>query len=572
MRNQRGFYLLLVAGVLGFLFASISTYDFVAHLDRQVHGLHCSLIPGLGGTDINQESGCHVTLMSPYSSIMRESVWGGVPVSLAAMGVFAFLIGATIVLMRKATLTRAEALGLVAATLVPVAASLGMGTLSFVTLGAACKLCIGIYISSLLSLVGSILVFRDQGDSLVPTRTEPKADDTIPDERPQSLLGASSSPAFGSLVVPSLIVGVLCVVVPVMAYAAVAPDFSKYVGACGELEGSPGQDEALLAIGGQTGRVPVLEVLDPLCPACKGFEKRFSAMPASQDASRRILLFPLDNACNWMISEAIHPGACAIAETVACADRDAEDVLAWAFENQDAIMAATREDPAAAERMAKDRFPGLRGCIGSAKAKAIVNRGLRWAVKHELPILTPQVYVGHKRLCDADTDLGLDYALTRLMASYDPNDAPPVAVEVPALAPSGPRTATPRQPGAPATAGAKTSVPTTADGQTGNRETDTAVDVTRAAGEADSADSADDLSAIADSAEAAAQTGADTNAADEDDNAERSAQEGAAPLRGNGPPPHAQGRANAPAAEQPAAPKSPSANTTSDATGAESNE
>src|SRR5260221_10512938 len=81
--------LVLVGAAMGLGFAGVSTYDFVQHLDRQVHGLHCSFIPGVGhGTG---ESGCQIAMMSPYSSVFRTRVWGGLPISLPAMAVFAFL-------------------------------------------------------------------------------------------------------------------------------------------------------------------------------------------------------------------------------------------------------------------------------------------------------------------------------------------------------------------------------------------------------------------------------------------------------------------------------------------------
>ena len=48
MRPHPWTALLLLASVAGFAFAAVSTYDFVAHLDRQVHGIHCSFLPGLG--------------------------------------------------------------------------------------------------------------------------------------------------------------------------------------------------------------------------------------------------------------------------------------------------------------------------------------------------------------------------------------------------------------------------------------------------------------------------------------------------------------------------------------------
>ena len=37
------------------------------------------------------------------------------------------------------------------------------------------------------------------------------------------------------------------------------------------------------------------------------------------------------------------------------------------------------------------------------------------APANQLPVLTPQVYVGGTRVCDADTDLGLDWTLDRLL-------------------------------------------------------------------------------------------------------------------------------------------------------------
>ena len=87
-----GTVIVALAALAGLFFAAFSTYDFVQHLDRQVHGIHCSFIPGLEEADASGSTGCHVTLMSPYSSVLRASIWGGLPISLPAMGVFAFLL------------------------------------------------------------------------------------------------------------------------------------------------------------------------------------------------------------------------------------------------------------------------------------------------------------------------------------------------------------------------------------------------------------------------------------------------------------------------------------------------
>ena len=151
---------LAVAAAAGFLFSSVSTSDFTAHLDRQVHGIHCSFVPGADTPDVSGTSGCHATLMSPYSSVMRDSVWGGIPVSLPSMAVFAYLLvcALALVALRREGDTRASGYQVLAWAL-PFLTSLIFGYLSLHELGAACKLCIGIYTSSTLGFVVAIAAF-----------------------------------------------------------------------------------------------------------------------------------------------------------------------------------------------------------------------------------------------------------------------------------------------------------------------------------------------------------------------------------------------------------------------------
>jgi len=386
----------LLASIAGFLFASVSTADFVAHLDRQVHGIHCSFLPGLSDADQSGESGCHATLMSPYSSVLRSSIWGGLPIALPAMSVFSFLgFWCVWMLVNQRALDERASAFLFTGSLVPLAASGAMGYLSIVELNAACKLCIGIYASSAILSAASLAVF------LKAKRVARDAPSGL-----RSLSWTGVALAFS--------VGVITVATSVGAYAATAPDFSTYVGACGELDSRPNASSALLPYGPQKGRTRLLEVLDPLCPSCRGFEERLSKMEALDRVDRELLLFPLDNSCNWMVDRALHPGACSISEAVLCA-ADPGPVIDWAFANQKRIMAATERDPKAAMSMAKARFPAIASCIGSPEAKAQLNRSLRWAVDHQLDVLTPQVFVEGIRLCGEDTDLGLDFALPRLI-------------------------------------------------------------------------------------------------------------------------------------------------------------
>lgn len=388
-----------IAAAAGFMFAATSTYDFVAHLDRQVHGLHCSFFPG-STPDVTGTSGCHVTLMSPYSSIMRDSIWGGIPISLAAMAVFAFLAFWAAMLLLSGKQDDRNATGFFAlATGLPALTSIVMGIIAIRELDAVCKLCVGIYLSSAVCAVCALLLWLSAGKVQVPGQHQAVASPTM---------------SMGSLVI-AFIVGCAFVGVSVVAYAAATPDFDKYVGDCGDLPGAKDAQSVLIPLGKQGNGPKIIEVVDPLCPACRAFERRFAALDIYETASRRGLLFPLDNSCNWMVDSAVHPGACAISEAMLCAGDDSEDVLEWAFDEQENIVAAERARPGSAAKLAVERFPTLSGCVGSSKTRARLNRALRWAVDNHLPVLTPQLYVNGKRLCDADTDLGLDYMITRLV-------------------------------------------------------------------------------------------------------------------------------------------------------------
>ena len=424
MRGRIFTGVVIVGALLGFAFAAFSTYDFVAHLDRQVHGLHCSFFPGLA--EAESGTGCAVTLMSPYSSVMRDSVWGGIPISLPAMAVFAFIaaFAAWVIVKRRESDARATAF-LLASTGVPVLASIVMGYISFSELDAACKLCIGIYAASGIAFAGALALY------LTARKSEPA----------ETFTWGGLATAFGA--------GVAFVVLAVGAYAGAAPDFERYVGACGELAQPDDPHGVLVPLGPQGHGVQMVEVLDPLCPSCKAFEGRYTDLEASAETRRRVLLFPLDDQCNWMVDHAIHPGACAVSEAILCAGDDAEEVVQWAFEEQEQILAAAESDPEAAGRMAKQRFPQHRDCIGSPAVRARLNLGLRWAVDNQLPLLTPQIYVGGTRLCDEDTDIGLDFALTRLIERTPATAAPPPPPERPAPSAAVASTGNVAAPGAP---------------------------------------------------------------------------------------------------------------------------
>jgi len=275
---------------------------------------------------------------------------------------------------------------------------------------------VGIYLSSFALLGAAIWAWtgagsgggRDRWDEV----TEPDQED---DDEP--------SPADG-LVPQSLIATVelgLFVAIPLVLYVVLAPDFSVYVGACGELTKPDDPYGVLVPLDSNSGGVPMIEVLDPMCPACRGFERRFAASGLDERVHRQALLFPLDDECNWMVNSALHPGACAVSAAVLCAGDHPTRVLDWAFAEQDAIRAAAALDGGAAGRMVVEQFPDLAVCVSSNEVRSRLNRSMRWAVANQLPVMMPQVFVEGVKLCDEDTDLGLDFALSRLL------DGTPVA-------------------------------------------------------------------------------------------------------------------------------------------------
>lgn len=384
--------LFLVAAACGMFFAGMSTWDFIAQLDRDVHDVTCSFIPGLLASDSSAASGCHVTMMSPYSSVLRTTVWGGIPIALPGLAVFAFLMfrGLDLMLNRRENDKRATTF-LLLATLLPALTSVVMGYLSIIELGAACKLCIGIYISSFVALAAAFGI-RAQG------------------------VGEDMN-GFGREFGLSFAEGTGFVLIPLLIYTIMSPDYTRFIGTCGTLPKPEDANGVLLPIGQQASGKTAIEVFDPLCSACKGFENRLNASGLAEQIKRKALLFPLDNACNWMVSNTLHPGACMVSEAVLCADTKADQVIAWSFEHQEEILTAAKANPDSAKDIVVAAFPELKACIGSPAVKSRLNKSLRYAVANQLTVLTPQLYVENTKLCDADTDLGLDYALTRLLAA-----------------------------------------------------------------------------------------------------------------------------------------------------------
>jgi uncharacterized membrane protein len=384
----------LLAALLGFGFAAASTYDFAAHLDRQVHSLHCSFIPGLASSSPTGSEGCQTTLMSPYSSLFRKSLWGGIPVSLPAMAVFAAIAAlAGAILLLGAELEGNALFSMLLLCTIPPAASVVMGSIAAFKLHAACKQCIGIYTASLLVGVLGVLAYRNR-----------------------ARIAGATPESFGRGWLLALPIAALLVLIPMTSYVVAMPEYSKYTKGCGALPQPEDRHGVFVHLKAEAPNArKAIEIFDPLCPACKAFEERMKTAGLDQKLERDLLLFPLDNSCNWMVDSSMHPGSCQVSLAVLCAGERAKQVVDWAFAEQLKLHAAALTDKAAVGQMVEERFPELKGCMSSSVTKARLAQSLRWAVRNQVPVLTPQLYVDNRRLCDEDTDLGLEYTLSHML-------------------------------------------------------------------------------------------------------------------------------------------------------------
>jgi uncharacterized membrane protein len=412
--------LALVASLLGLAFAASSTLDYISHLDRQIHDLHCSFIPGLSAEQ-GADTACRAAMYSPYAALFRDRYWGGIPISLFALGAFAFFAAfALYLLLAREAAPRRAAQFMGGASLTPLAASLVMAFISATRLGQFCKTCVGIYVASLLLAVAGIaLLLEDRREAAaappprparaagVPATVIDDADDDIPPPRREG----------GVLLIPSWLLGLAAfAVVPALLYTSALPSYSSYITGCGKLEKAADAQTGVISIKPAGATVPVTMFVDPLCPTCKAFHQRLVAEGYFDQLDTTLVLFPLDNDCNWMLDKAVHPGACVVAKAIICNDKQPLSVLEWAYENQEKLLAAAKAGAGVVNvrAMVRERFPDLDACVDNKETGRRLDKHLRYIVQNHLPVSTPQLFVGETRLCDEDTDIGMAYTLKKL--------------------------------------------------------------------------------------------------------------------------------------------------------------
>jgi hypothetical protein len=339
-------------------------------------------------------------MYSKYAALFRDTYWGGIPVSLFALGAFAFFAGYALYLLWARERASKHAIWFFAAVSVtPLIVSIGMFVVSLVELGTLCKTCVGIYIASILVAVGGLL-------GLWSLRSAPAADAMGIEPRP------TSNPALAAVWLVALGIATM---VPAVAYAAIVPDHSPYVGACGKLARAPEEHHQLVRM--RTGRStqPALFLEDPLCPTCAAVHHRLASEGILQNLDVQVALFPLDNTCNWMLDAAMHPGACLLSKAILCGGAQSQQVLEWAFDEQRYLTRAGKQGDPTLRAVIKERWgAAMLTCIDSRETEIRLNKHLHFAAENNVPVSTPQLYLGQQRICDEDTDIGLRFTFSRL--------------------------------------------------------------------------------------------------------------------------------------------------------------
>lgn len=390
----------LIASGLGLTFASSSTLDYAAHLDRRLHDLHCSFVPGAAPTDAAEA--CRTAMYSPYAAFFRDKYWGGIPISLFALGAFTFFAGFALYLLLAGEKAPRRAVGFFACVgVTPLLVSLVMAIISATQLGSFCKTCVGIYIASFLLALGALLAALGLRGGTADAAERPLGSWLVP---------LAFLPALGAV---SL--------VPAAVYASSMPDHRPYLDKCGTLKKEPVAGDALLRMTGSKPVKPALFFEDPLCPTCRAFHQRLGAEGVLERLDVQLALFPLDSECNWMLSSAMHPGACVVSKAVICGKDRARQVLEWSYDEQDALTRAGKAGVPTLRALIEKRWGAdMLACIDSNDTKQTLNKHLHFATENSVAVSTPQVFLGKQRICDEDTDMGLRYTLRHLAPEVVP--------------------------------------------------------------------------------------------------------------------------------------------------------
>jgi hypothetical protein len=277
-----------------------------------------------------------------------------------------------------------------AVSVTPLIVSALMFTISVTKLGHLCKTCVGIYISSFLVAAGGL-----SGLLTLEGAARPRVGPLLP---------------FAWLAALGLVT-----LMPSVVYATSVPDQKPFLAKCGSLKQPKMSAGAPLKIRGSRAVEPVLFFEDPLCPTCRAFHERLLTEDVFERFDIELVMFPLDSECNWMLDTPLHPGACIVSKAVLCGGDRTRQVLEWAYEEQVFLARAGKAGANVLRASIKQKWGDeLLRCVDERKTDVLLNQHLHFASDNGIPVSTPQMYLGTRRVCDEDTDMGLRFTLAQL--------------------------------------------------------------------------------------------------------------------------------------------------------------
>jgi uncharacterized membrane protein/protein-disulfide isomerase len=336
---------------------------------------------------INDSINCDRVLSSTYARLF------GIPVAwfaLAAYAGMAAIFGAAAKTGDEDV--RSRLLGLGAAGVTGALVFSGyMATVAIFRLETLCLLCMGLYTVSLLNIVLTVLAVRVVRAAGGRMPLHPAMAATI------FVGGIAAVVVLAWATWPKSTAPLAATIRTPDDVKAADPEFFKY------FEGLPKVDVEGILREGQArtldpAKVTIVEFFDLECGHCRRNHQMMKDLLARRGDQVQLVHrhFPLDAACNDIVTMSVHPNACRAAEAVECAGLQGkhEEMIDILFANQGQLFAENLTRLAGKIGVDKDK---LQHCLDEHQTLPVVLADARAGAKLDIKS-TPTVFLGGRRL------------------------------------------------------------------------------------------------------------------------------------------------------------------------------
>lgn len=154
--------------------------------------------------------------------------------------------------------------------------------------------------------------------------------------------------------------------------------------------------ESAAVLGNPNAPITIHEFSDFQCPFCKRGAVMMNQLLARYEGKIKVVFmpFPLDSACNRLVTRAMHPVACELARTAHCANRDGKfrAVYEKFFDEQEELKAGSAKKISTALGLSEAKFEE---CVNSEDAKKIVSLSIEEGIKFKVAS-TPTFFINGK--------------------------------------------------------------------------------------------------------------------------------------------------------------------------------